>query len=162
MRETNGTRVATAEHAATPSVALRFTRAAEAERSRLEGKREQLLRKREAVQAELAEIDRAVGAIGELLELLAPLLPANGSEPGAAGDDSRPEDERGGSASGRGEADERDPTPPSADRSGRVAPPGRSSPTAGRRNGRPPRTAELPDPFGGATNQRQPTKEQSR
>ena len=149
MRETNGTRAATAEPLATPSVAPRFRRAAEAERSRLEGKREQLLRKREAVQAELAEIDRAVGAIGELLELLAPLLPANGSEPGAAGDDSRPEDER-------------DPTPPSADRSGRVAPPGRSSPTAGRRNGRPPRTAELPDPFGGATNQRQPTKEQSR
>ena len=110
MRETNGTRVATAEHAATPSVAPRFTRAAEAERSRLEGKREQLLRKREAVQAELGEIDRAVGAIGELLALLEPLLPANGSEPGAAGDDSRPEDERGGSASGRGEADERDPT----------------------------------------------------
>ena len=88
----------------------RFTRAAEAERSRLEGKREQLLRKREAVQAELGKIDRAVGAIGALLELLAPLLPANGSEPGAAGDDSRPEVERGASVPRRGEADERDPT----------------------------------------------------
>ena len=98
MRETNGTRAATAEHAATPSVALRFTRAAEAERSRLEGKREQLLRKREAVQAELGEIDRAVGAIGELLALLEPLLPANGSEPGAAGDDSTAEAELGPSS----------------------------------------------------------------
>ena len=56
MRETNGTRAATAEPLATPSVAPRFRRAAEAERSRLEGKREQLLRKREAVQAELAEV----------------------------------------------------------------------------------------------------------
>ena len=110
MRETNGTRVATAEHAATPSVALRFTRAAEAERSRLEGKREQLLRKREAVQAELGEIDRAVCAICELLALLAPLLPANGSEPGAAGDDSRAEAERSAAASERSAADERDPT----------------------------------------------------
>ena len=110
MRETNGTRAATGEHAATPSVAPRFTRAAEAERSRLEGKREQLLRKREAVQAELGEIDRAVGAIGELLALLAPLLPANGSEPGATGDDSRHEAERGASASEHRTADERDHT----------------------------------------------------
>jgi hypothetical protein len=106
MRETDGERVATAEHPATPTVAPRFTRAAQAERSRLEGKREQLLRRREAVQAELGEIDRAVGAIGELLELLAPLLPANGSEPGAAGDDSREEAEP--AASERREADERD------------------------------------------------------
>ena len=80
----------------------------EAERSRLEGKREQLLRKREAVQAELAEIDRHVGAVGELLELLAPLLAANGSEPGAAGDDGRAGAERGASASEGGEADARD------------------------------------------------------
>jgi hypothetical protein len=71
-------------------------------------KREQLLRKREAVQGELVEIDRAVGGVDELLELLAPLLPANGSEPVAAGDDSRPGAERGASASERGEADERD------------------------------------------------------
>ena len=110
MRETDGPRAATAEHPATPSVAPRFTRAAEAERSRLEGKREQLLRKREAVQAELGEIDRAVGAVGELLELLAPLLPVNGSEPGAARDDSRAGAERAASASQRGEADERDPS----------------------------------------------------
>jgi hypothetical protein len=108
MRETNGGRTATAELPATPTVAPRFTRAAEAERSRLEGKREQLLRKREAVQAELGEIDRAVGAVGELLELLAPLLPANGSEPGAAGDDSRAGAQGGASASERGEADEHD------------------------------------------------------
>ena len=69
-----------------------------------------LLRKREAVQAELGEIDHAVGAIGELLELLAPLLPANGSDPAAAADDSRAEAERGGSASERGAADQSDPT----------------------------------------------------
>jgi hypothetical protein len=61
------------------------------------------------VQAELAEIDRSVGAVGELLELLAPLLPANRSEPGAAGDESREEAERGAAASERGEADARDP-----------------------------------------------------
>jgi len=109
MRETDGERAGAAEHPATPTVAPRFTRAAEAERSRLEGKREQLLRKREAVQAELGEIDRAVAAVGELLELLAPLLPANGSEPGAAGDGSSAEAQRGASASERGEADERDP-----------------------------------------------------
>jgi hypothetical protein len=98
MRETDGERAATAEPPATPSVAPRFTRAAEAERSRLEGKREQLLRKREAVEAELGEIDRSVGAIGELLELLVPLLPANGSKPGAAGDDSTAEAELGPSS----------------------------------------------------------------
>jgi hypothetical protein len=103
MRETNGTRAATAEHAATPSVAPRFARAAEAERSRLEGKRE-------AVQAELGEIDRAVGAIGELLALLAPLLPGNGTEPGAAGDDGSAEAERSAAASEHSAADERDPT----------------------------------------------------
>lgn len=108
MRETDGARAATAEHPATPTVAPRFTRAAQAERSRLEGKREQLLRKREAVQAELGEIDRSVGAIGGLLELLAPLLVANGNEPGAAGDDSRSGAEHGASASERREADERD------------------------------------------------------
>ena len=76
MRETDGERAARAEHPARPTVAPRFMRAAEAERSRLEGKREQLLRKRAAVQDELGEIDRAVGAVGELLELLVPLLPA--------------------------------------------------------------------------------------
>ena len=98
MRATDGERAGTAELPATPSVAPRFTRAAEAERSRLEGKREQLLRKREAVEAELGEIDRSVGAIGELLELLVPLLPANGSKPGAAGDDSTAEAELGPSS----------------------------------------------------------------
>src|SRR2546421_11894235 len=110
MRETDGERAATAEHPATPTVGPRFTRAAEAERLRLQGKRDQLLRKREAVQAELGEIDRAVGAIGELLELLVPLLPANGSEPAANGDDSGAKAERGALASGRNEADEGDPT----------------------------------------------------
>jgi hypothetical protein len=101
MRETDGGRAGTAEHPATLTVAPRFARAAAAERSRLEGKREQLLRKREAVQGELGELDRAVGAIGELLELLEPLLPTNGSEPGATGDD--------GAEVERGEADERGP-----------------------------------------------------
>ena len=85
MSQNNGARAATAEHPATPSVAPRFTRAAQAERSRLEGKREQLLRKREAAQAEVGVIDRAVGGVDELLELLAPLLAGDGSEPGAAG-----------------------------------------------------------------------------
>ena len=108
MRETDGARAATAEYPAAPQVAPRFTRAAEAERSRLEGKREQLLRKREAVQAELGRIDRAVGATDELLELLAPLLAVNGSGHGAAGDDSRAGAERDASASGHGEAYEHD------------------------------------------------------
>ena len=88
MRE-NGGRAATAERAATPKVAPRFTRAAHAERSRLQDKRAQLLHKREAAQAELGDIDRAVGEIDELLELLAPFLAANGSEPPGAGEDHR-------------------------------------------------------------------------
>jgi hypothetical protein len=102
MREKDGARVATAEHPATPRVAPRFTRAAQAERSRLEGKREQLLRKREAAQAEVAEIDRAVGGVDELLELFAPLLAGNGSEPvEAAGEDGTSGSDRGGSGSER-------------------------------------------------------------
>ena len=108
MRETDGARAATAGSPATPQVAPRFTRAARAERSRLEGKREQLLRKREGVEAELGEIDRAVGAVGELLELLTPLLPANGGVPGAASDESGAGAERIASASEHGAADERD------------------------------------------------------
>jgi len=60
------------------------------------GKREQLLRKREAVQAELGQIDRAVGGVDELLELLAPLLGANGSDPGPDGDGSRTDAELAG------------------------------------------------------------------
>src|SRR5450755_3066059 len=107
MRETDGPRAATAAHHAAPEVAPRFTRAANAERSRLEGKREQLLGKREAVQAELGRIDRAVDATDELLELLAPLLAVNGSGHGAAGDDSRAGAERDASASEHGESDER-------------------------------------------------------
>jgi len=101
MRVKDGARAATAEHPATPSVAPRFTRAAQAERSRLEGKREQLLRKREAVEAELGLIDRAVGGVDELIELLAPLLAANGSEPGSVGDGIRAEAEPGGSGPAR-------------------------------------------------------------
>ena len=110
MRDTNGARAATAEHPATPRVAPQFTRALAAERSRLEGKREQLLRKREAVQAELAEIDRCEAAVGELLGLLAPLLAANGSEPAAADDEGRAgagaadQRRRGGETDGRDRA----------------------------------------------------------
>jgi hypothetical protein len=88
MTAKHGAREAMAQHPATPKVAPRFTRAAQAERSRLEGKREQLLRKREAAQAEVARIDRAVGGVDELIELLAPLLVGNGIEPAAAGEDS--------------------------------------------------------------------------
>ncbi len=90
MRQKDSVRAATAEHPATPSVAPRFTRAAQAERLRLEAKREQLLRKREAAQAEVAQIDLAVGEVDELLELLAPLLGADGSEPARHGDGTEP------------------------------------------------------------------------
>lgn len=82
MKEANGARAATDEHPGTPKVAPRFTRAVKAERSRLEDKREQLLQKREAAQAEVMRIDRAVKATDELLGLLAPLVAA---EPDAAG-----------------------------------------------------------------------------
>jgi hypothetical protein len=108
MRETQGAPAATAEHPATLRVAPRFTRAVEAERSRLEGKREQLLAKRKAVQAELAEIDRSVGEVAELLELLEPLLAANGSTPGAADDNGTAGAERGALTSEGGGADARD------------------------------------------------------
>ena len=108
MRETNGRRPATDERPGTPDVAPRFTRAVKAERARLEGKRAQLLRKREAAQAEVARIDRAVEATDQLLELLAPLLTANGSEPEAAGEDGSRGAEPGGSASVPVEARERD------------------------------------------------------
>ena len=108
MKDTNGAQAATDEHPGAPKVAPRFTRAVNAERSRLEGKRAQLLLKREAAQAELGRIDRAVQATDELLELLAPLLAANGSESEAAGDGSDAEAEPGGSGSKGGEAHERD------------------------------------------------------
>ena len=107
MSEKNGARAATAEHPATPSVAPRFVRAAQTERSRLEGKREQLLHKREEAQAEVERIDRAVGSVDELLELLAPLLAGNGGEPEAAGDDN-PAAKRAAGGSDRGQARERD------------------------------------------------------
>src|SRR5947208_5259367 len=84
MRVKEG-KAATAERPVAAKVAPRFTRAAQAERSRLEGKREQLLRKREAAQAEVAQIDLAVGEVDELLELLAFLLGTNGSEPSQRG-----------------------------------------------------------------------------
>ena len=85
MKQTNGARAAAEDHAGAPSVAPRFTRAVTAERSRLEDKRAQLLQKREAAQAEVKRIDRAVEATDELLELLAPLVAADGGEPDAAG-----------------------------------------------------------------------------
>jgi hypothetical protein len=90
MRVKDG-KPAAAERPGTAKVGPRFTRAAQAERSRLEGKREQLLRKREAAQAEVAQIDLAVSEVDELLELLAPLLGANGSEPAANGDGMEPD-----------------------------------------------------------------------
>jgi hypothetical protein len=111
MKHTNGAQAATGEHPDAPKVAPRFTRAVNAERSRLEDKRAQLLLKREAAQAELGRIDRAVQATDELLELLAPLLApllaGNGSESAAAGDGSNAEAEPGGSGSKGGEAHER-------------------------------------------------------
>ena len=85
MKQTNGARASADEHPGAPGVAPRFTRAVTAERTRLEGKRAQLLRKREAAQAEVARIDRVVEATDELLELLAPLIAADGGEPDAAG-----------------------------------------------------------------------------
>lgn len=81
MRGTNGRPSATDQGSGTPDVAPRFTRAVKAERVRLAGKRAQLLQKREAAQAEVARIDRAVEGTDELLELLAPLLAANGGDP---------------------------------------------------------------------------------
>jgi hypothetical protein len=102
VKQKDDGRAATAGHPAAPKVAPRFTRAAQVERTRLEGKREQLLRKREAAQAAVAEIDRAVGGVDELLELLAPLLTGNGTEPEEpASEDSGPGSERGGSGSER-------------------------------------------------------------
>src|ERR1700758_2410284 len=84
---------AAVERPGTAKVGPRCTRAAQAERSRLEGKREQLLRKREAAQAEVAQIDLAVSEVDELLELLAPLLGTNGSEPARHGDGTEPDSE---------------------------------------------------------------------
>jgi hypothetical protein len=85
MKEANGARAATGEPPGTLRVAPRFTRAVKAERSRLEDKRAQLLQKHEAAQAEVKRIDRAVEATDELLELLAPLVAADGGEPDTAG-----------------------------------------------------------------------------
>jgi hypothetical protein len=95
MKEANGARAATDEHPGTPKVAPRFTRAVKAERSRLEDKRAQLLQKREAAQAEVKKIDRAVEATDELLELLAPLVAADGGEPDAAGQNGAPDGDAG-------------------------------------------------------------------
>src|SRR5438270_5220489 len=98
MKVKDGTPAATAERPAAPKVAPRFTRAAQAERSRLQGKREQLLRKREAAQAEVAQIELAVSEVDELLGLLAPLLLTDSSESAANGDgtgsDADPADQR--------------------------------------------------------------------
>lgn len=102
MRAKNDTRAATAEHSAKATVAPRFTRAAEAERSRLEGRRQQLVNKRETFQEEIRHIDRAIGAVDELLGMLTPLLAANCGEPEAAPDGGRAQAERGGSGSEAG------------------------------------------------------------
>jgi hypothetical protein len=108
MKGTNGAQAGTDEHPGATKVAPRFTRAVNAERSRLEGKRAQLLLKREAAQAELGRIDRAVRATDELLELLAPLLAANGNEPEAASENGTPGVERGAFASESGKPPARD------------------------------------------------------
>jgi hypothetical protein len=79
-----------------------------AERSRLEDKRAQLLHKREAAQAELGRIDRAVEATDGLIELLAPLLAADGSEPETGGKSGTPGAEQGASTSEPGGAHARD------------------------------------------------------
>src|ERR1019366_9750420 len=97
MKDTDGAQ-ATDERPDAPKVAPRFTRAVNAERSRLEGKRAQLLLKREAAQAELGRIDRAVQATDEMLALLAPLLAANGNGPDAAGGGSGAGADRGKAA----------------------------------------------------------------
>ncbi len=55
-----------------------------------------------------ALVGRAVQATDELLELLAPLLAANGNESGAAGENGTPRVDRGASASESGEAPARD------------------------------------------------------
>lgn len=112
MRETNGQRPATDERSGTPDVAPRFTRAVRAERARLEGKRAQLLSKREAAQAEVARIDRAVQATDELLALLAPLLVANSSEGDGVGDDSGAEAGSGASGPERAKANASDRAQP--------------------------------------------------
>ncbi len=114
MRGTNGRRPAADQPPGTPDVAPRFTRAVKTERARLEGKRAQLLQKREAAQAEVARIDRAVEATDELLELLTTLLVAvNGSDPGdAAGDDCGAEAESGASGSERAKANASDRAQP--------------------------------------------------
>ena len=108
MKETNGRRPAMDQRPGTPDVAPRFTRAVKAERARLEGKRAQLLSKREAAQSEVARVDRAVEATDELLELLAPLLTANGSEPEPADEHGSAGTEPVSSASEPGVAHARD------------------------------------------------------
>ena len=108
MKDTNGAQATTDEHPDAPKVAPRFTRAVKAERSRLEDKRAQLLHKREAAQAELGRIDRAVEATDGLIELLAPLLAADGSEPEMGGENGTPGAEPGASTSEPGQAHARD------------------------------------------------------
>ena len=104
MKAPNGARAATDEHPGTPKVAPRFTRAVNAERSRLEDKRAQLLLKREVAQAELGRIDLAVEATDELIELLTPLLDANGDEPETGGENGTPAAEQGATTSEPGQA----------------------------------------------------------
>jgi hypothetical protein len=101
MKEANGPRAATGGHPGTPRVAPRFTRAVKAERSRLEDKRAQLLQKREAAQAEVKRIDRAVEATDELLDLLAPLNAADGGNPDAGGQNGAADSDAGGGAISR-------------------------------------------------------------
>jgi hypothetical protein len=108
MKQANGAQAATDGHPDAPKVAPRFTRAVNAERSRLEGKRAQLLLKREAAQVELGRIDRAVQATDELLGLLTPLLGGNGSEPEAADENGTAGAERAAPTAEAGDTHARD------------------------------------------------------
>jgi hypothetical protein len=84
MRQNSGVRATTAEHPATPGVAPRFTRAAEAEGSRLEASASSWCASARRRRPRSGASTTPSGAVDELLELLAPLLYRNGSEPEAA------------------------------------------------------------------------------
>ena len=112
MRQNNGARAATTEQPATPKIAPRFTRAAQAERSRLEGKREQLLHKREAAQAEVEQHRPRRGRGRRAARTARAAARRQRQRTGAAGDDSSPGAERGAGGSERGEARERDRAQP--------------------------------------------------
>ena len=81
MKETNGAQAATDEHPGAPKVAPRFTRAVNAERSRLEGKEGSCCSSARRRRPSSRQSIEPVQVTDELLELLTPLLAANGNEP---------------------------------------------------------------------------------